>query len=85
MRHNKAMGQFDTPYNLVPVSPVQIQGDSIGLEVAVMAILLAATSSSTVSNTTVETNFTPNATLSANSLVVGQVYRVTARGILSTA
>ncbi len=47
--------------------------------------LAAATANSTISNTTIETEFTPNATLAANSLAVGQVYRITARGILSTA
>ena len=26
------MGLFDTPYNIMPVSPVQVQGDSIGLD-----------------------------------------------------
>jgi len=52
-------------------------------------VLFAATADDSIQNTTVRTNFAPtgvgSATLPANSLKVGQVYRITARGVLSTA
>lgn len=50
--------------------------------------LFAATASDTVANTTTQTNFSPagegSVELAANSLAVGQVYRIKASGILST-
>ena len=51
-------------------------------------VIAASTSDDTIANTASETNFAPtgvgSATLAANSLVVGQVYRIRASGILST-
>ena len=50
--------------------------------------LFASTADDTIANTVAETNFSPagvgSTTIAASSLVVGQVYRIRASGILST-
>ena len=50
--------------------------------------LFVSTSSDSVSNTTTETAFAPtgvgSATIAAHSMRVGQVYRISVSGILST-
>lgn len=75
------------PTELTPISPVKIQGDTIGLDFGAKG-LFAATASDTIDNSFTETNFDPvgvgSATLAAHSLVVGQVYRIRASGIIST-
>ena len=57
-------------------------------ESSFLRLLFASTEDDTVENDTAETAFAPagvgNATLAANSLVVGDVIRVRASGILST-
>ncbi len=51
--------------------------------------LFASTADDTVADTNVKTAFAPtgvgSATILANTLVVGQTYKITVRGVLSTA
>lgn len=44
----------------------------------------AATTTSTIANTTTETNFSQNYVISANTMTVGKTFRITARGVYST-
>lgn len=61
---------------LIELEAVQLRG--------LFHLLEKATADSTVSNTTVETDFSTTHTVEANAMGVGQVYRIRASGILST-
>lgn len=80
------MFQFADPQNKqqVAVSPLSLAGDTWRF-----TAIAASTGDSSVSNTTVETNFSPasvgSRTIAANSMIVGQSYKVIVMGILSTA
>jgi hypothetical protein len=60
------------------------QGDGGGL-VSISSVVAASTTTSQASNTTAETNFSANYSLPASSLQAGEILRVTARGVYTTA
>lgn len=54
------------------------------LNVAQFRLLKRATADSTISNTVAETNFSPVYLVPADEMIVGMVYRIKVRGVIST-